>query len=195
MHIKLILGILVFISLQCFGQNDVSKEKVRYFVAYEFGEMAFNKFKNFAGETGVKFKNNHMLRFVYMDVKLTEKHLSSGFANVVSGKNVEGHFKGYELFYDIPVFKGVNLGAGTGYYNDFYQNILTKESVSHSTPTVGFGLNYRETNLFKVNGLYFNFSVPFRFYLKPLEKTNLGGSTVNRHFFEKNIWFFVGFEI
>lgn len=103
MYIRLISGILLLISLPSFGQKE---EKVRYFLAYEFGEMAFNKFQNFAGEAWVKFKNGHLLRWVYMDVKLTEKHLFSGFANVVSGKNIEGHFKGHELFYDVPVFKG-----------------------------------------------------------------------------------------
>lgn len=189
MYIKLISGILLFTSLQSLGQ-----ERAKYFVAYEFGEMAFNRFRNFAGETGVKFKNNRMLRFVYMDVKLTEKHLSSGFANVVSGKNVEGHFKGYELFYDVPVFKGVHLGGSVGYYNDFYRHTLSGQSVSHTTPTLGFGVNYRETDLFKLKGMYFNLAVPFRFYLRPLEKTDLSGSTVNRHFFENNIWIFIGYE-
>jgi len=191
MYTKLI--VLLLLSFRVFSQAE-PEPKTRYFVAYEFGEMAFNKFRNFAGETGVKFKNRHMLRLVYMDVKLTEKHLSSGFANVVSGKNVEGHFKGYELFYDVPVFKGINLGASAGYYHDRYRHRLTGHSISHTTPTLGFDVNYRETDVFGLKGLYFNFSVPFRFYLRPLEKTDLGGSTVNRHFFENNIWFFVGFE-
>ncbi len=191
MYVKFIPGILLFISLQVLGQKE---EKTNYFLAYEFGEMAFNRFRNFAGEAGVKFKNSHMLRLVYMDVKLTEKHLSSGFANVVSGKNVEGHFKGYELFYDVPVFKGVHTGGSAGYYNDFYRHTLSGRPVNHTTPTLGFEVNYRETDLFKLKGVYFNLAVPFRFYLRPLEKTDLGGSTINRHFFENNIWMFIGYE-
>ncbi len=175
-------------------ENTKTKDRPEYFVAYEFGEMAFNGFQNFAGEIGTRFSNGHMLRLAHMNVKLSEKHLSSDFANVVDGPNVEGLFKGLELFYDIPVYKNLHLGGSIGYYNDFYQHTFTNEKIDHKTGTVGFELNYRETDLFKLKGLYFNLAFPFRFYFDPLEETSLSNSTVNRHFFENNIWFFVGYQ-
>lgn len=177
-----------------FGQTEKNPSQTQFFVGYELGEMAFNKFQFFAGEAGLLFKTQHMLRFVHMNVKIAEKHLSSDFANVVDGENVKGLFKGYELFYDIRIYKSFYAGASAGYYNNFYRHTKLNESVDHFSSTLGFELTYRETNIFKVEGLYFNLALPFRFYLNPLEKTELGNSTVNRHFLENNIWIFIGYQ-
>ncbi|WP_027000312.1 hypothetical protein [Eisenibacter elegans] len=129
-----------------------------------------------------------------MNVMLTEQHLSSSFANVVSGRGVSGKFVAFEVFYDIPIYRNLNAGLNIGYYHDYYQHTLSKESVQNQSPTIGFELNYREQDLFKLKGLYFTFAVPFRFYIQPLEKTQLNNATVNRHFFENNIWLFVGYQ-
>ena len=195
----LLIAIALFIALTvAFGQKtpDTTSihKKTHVFVGYELGEMIFNNFLFFAGETGLQFKNKHMLRLTYMNVKLTEKHLSSDFANVVDGNNVKGIFKGYELFYDLPVYKNLHLGGSAGYYNDYYEHTEKSEDVNHKTATIGFEINYRETDIFNIKGLYFNLALPFRFYINPLEKTTLGNATVNRHFFENNIWFFVGYQ-
>ena len=64
------------------------------FVAYEFGEMAFNDFKNFAGEIGYNFDNKHSVRVSYINVALSERHLSSNEASAVDGENVEGLWRG-----------------------------------------------------------------------------------------------------
>jgi hypothetical protein len=174
--------------------DTLSKKRIRFFAGYELGEMVFNRFRFFAGEAGVCFSNKHLLRLTCMNVMLTEKHLASGFANVVSGRNVEGRFIGYEVFYDVPVYKGLYAGVGAGYYNDYYRHIQTGQSVQNKSATAGFELCYRETELFKTKGAYFNLAIPFRFYFNPLEPVNLNGTKVNRHFFENNIWFFVGYE-
>ncbi|WP_282036969.1 hypothetical protein [Saccharicrinis aurantiacus] len=183
------------------GKQDLSNNKttrdscaINYFIAYGLGEMAFNQFQNFSGEIGLRFKNQHMLRFVYNNIKATEKHLSSNFANAVDGHNVRGLLKSYDLIYNIPVYKGIYAGALGGYVNDYYEHTELDESVEHFSPTLGFSVGYRDTNLFKVKGLYYYFELPFRFYLNPLEETKLGDSTVNRHFFVNNIWFFIGFQ-
>jgi hypothetical protein len=191
---------IIFHCIIAYSQRDVksisdsSNRCTKYFVAYDLGEMAFNKFQNFGGETGVQFKNKQILRFVYMNVKLTEEHLSSDFAKDVDGDHIRGLMKGYELFYDLPVIDKFNLGLSAGYYNDFYQHTISKESIENHSTTLGFAPGYRETDLLGVKGLYFNFVVPFRFYFNPLEKTKLGASTINRHFFTNNIWFFVGYQ-
>lgn len=199
---KILTLILLTLSCSLQGQqsggitqtNDQKTDPLKTFIAYDLGEMAFNKFQNFSGELGVKFSNQHMLRFVYSNVKLTEGHLSSDFAKAVDGDNIEGLHKSYELIYDIPIYKYFYMGAIGGYINDNYNHTILDESVSNNTVAFGGTFSYRETNIFKVKGLYYNFSVPIRYYLSPLEETRLGESVVNKHLIENSIWFFIGYE-
>ena len=183
-----------------FAQDAATEHRIKLYAGYDLGEMAFNKFQNFAGELGVKFKNDHTIRFTYMNVKLTEEHLSSGFAGAVDGDNVSGLWKGYDLIYDIPIYrfkKNTSLiyaGASAGYHNNTYQHTINGLSFNHKTNTVGFGFGYRETNVFNVKGLYANLRIPFRYYFKTLEETNLGGSTVKRVRLEQTLHFFIGYE-
>jgi hypothetical protein len=177
--------------------NDGKEFKV--FLAYELGEMAFNNFQNFSGEIGVKLKNDHLLRFVYQNVKLSEKHLSSDFARAVDGKNVRGLMKSYELFYDFKIYElkpisKLYFGLSAGYADDFYVHTITDSSIRNNTWTAGFAPSYRETDLFKIKGLYFNLAFPFRYYFNPLKETKLEDSTVKRHLFVNNIWFFIGYQ-
>ncbi|MFD2034275.1 hypothetical protein ACFSKL_05695 [Belliella marina] len=174
------------------GKRDLDKTKV--FIGYELGEMAFNNFQNFSGEVGLKFKNDNLLRFVYQNVNLSEKHLSSNFARTVEGKNIKGLMKSYEVYYDYHLLKNLYLGASVGYANDYYEHTILAESVENFSATVGFAPSYRETDLFKVKGLYFHLAVPFRYYFEPLEETQMGNSKVNRHLLVNNIWFFVGYQ-
>lgn len=176
-------------------ENNTNNNKTtHYFIAYGLGEMALNGFQNFSGEIGVQFQNRKMLRFVYNNIKATEAHLSSKFANAVDGDNVRGLIKSYDIIYNIPVYKNINLGFMLGYANDYYEHTELEESVENFSTTIGISPGYRETNLFKLKGLYYNFEIPLRIYLNPLEETQLGTSTVNRHFFMNNIWFFIGYQ-
>ena len=68
------------------------------------------------------------------------------------------------------------------------------ESLEHQTGTIGFDVGFRESNVFKVKGWYFNFQIPFRFNFNTLEETMLGEVTVNKSVFDQNISFFVGYE-
>ena len=192
------LSVSLYVIGQQSGGITQSKEQktnpFKIFIAYDLGEMAFNNFQNFSGELGVKFSNQHMLRFVYSNVKLTEGHLSSDFAQAVDGDNVEGLYKSYELLYDIPIYKVFYMGGVGGYVNDNYNHTFLDESVSNNSITFGLSLSLRETNIFKVKGLYYNLCVPIRYYLNPLEETRLGDSIVNEHLIENSIWFFIGYE-
>ncbi len=196
------LAIIIFLilwSASVFAQ-DSTNTKSNVFIAYDLGEMAFNRFQNFAGEVGYKFKNDHMIRFVYLNIKLTEEHLSSDFAMAVDGENVTGLWHGYELLYDIPIyrFKGGNGfvygGLSAGYHENSYQHTILNESVEHNTGTIGFDIGYRESNVLKVKGLYLNFQIPIRYNFKTLEETMLGEATVNKSVFGQNISFFIGYE-
>lgn len=189
-------------SMSLAAQDPINENRKTpsVYVGYDLGEMAFNGFQNFAGELGLKFRNDHTIRFVYMNVKLTEKHLSSNVAKAVDGENVTGLWHGYEVLYDLPLyrFKGGNGfiygGVSGGYHENTYQHTILNEFVEHKSGTVGFDLGYRESNLFKVEGLYFNFQVPFRYYFTPLEEKALGESIVNKSVFGQTISFFVGYE-
>ncbi|WP_234571311.1 hypothetical protein [Rhodohalobacter sp. 614A] len=198
--------IVLFPVGNAFSQEQDSKristndrQPIKVFLAYELGEMAFNNFRNFSGEAGVLFQNDNLIRFVYQNVKLSEKHLSSNFAKSVTGENIRGLMKSYEVFYDFNVF-GIKstskfyLGLSTGYADDYYEHTTSDESVKNTTWTIGLAPSYRETNLFKVNGLYFNLAIPFRYYFSPLEETELGDSIVNRHLITNNLWFFIGYQ-
>lgn len=198
---KVTLSIILFIwAANVFAQDSTTNNKNQIFIGYDLGEMAFNKFQNFAGEVGLNFKNDNMLRFVYLNVKLTESHLSSGFAQAIDGENIKGHWQGYELLYDIPLYRLKNKesffygGLSAGYHNFKYQHTILNESMNHKTGTAGFDIGYRETNVFKVKGLYYNFQIPVRFYFNPIEETQLGSSTVNKSGFEQTISFFIGYE-
>jgi len=181
-------------------ESVVEKERPQYFIGYDLGEMAFNRFQNFAGEVGLQFKNDHSLRFVYLNIKLTEAHLSSGFANAVDGDNVAGHWQGYELLYDIPLYhfkregSFIYGGLSAGYHDNKYEHIVLGESTEHKTSTVGFDIGYKETDVFNVKGLYMNFQIPFRYYFTPLEEVKLGSATVNKSSFDQTISFFVGYQ-
>ncbi len=183
-----------------FAQDTITDQKIKFYVGYDLGEMAFNRFQNFAGELGIKFKNNHALRFTYMNVKLTEKHLSGGFASAVEGENISGHWKGYDLIYDLPIyqFKQRNVliygGISAGYHNNKYQHTVLNEDFNHKTNTVGLGVGIREVNILNIKGLYANFHVPLRYYFNTLDETKLGSSTVKKVKLEQTIHFFIGYE-
>lgn len=201
-RITIISILLMFWAANSFAQDSTNsnEKKTSFFAGYDLGEMALNKFQNFAGEIGLKFKNDHTLRFVYLNIKLTEEHLSSNFAGAVDGNNVTGLWNGYELLYDIPIYhfkKGngfVYGGLSVGYHKNAYQHTILDESVKHKTSTVGFDIGFRETNIFKVKGLYINFQIPFRYSFNELEETKLGSATVNKIVFDQTISFFVGYE-
>ncbi|MBB6461856.1 hypothetical protein [Flammeovirga kamogawensis] len=178
------------------SREDSSKSKnTKYFIAYDFGEAAFNKFKSLGSEIGVRFKNDHLLRLAYTNLHLSEEHLSSNFAKAVDGEKVKGKQVGYEVFYDFPVFaKGLYVSPSMGYYTHEYQHTQLDEQLNNSSFTFGSAISYTETDLFKIKGLYYRFSIPLRFHLTPIEETQLGDTTINSNTFDNSICFFIGYE-
>ncbi len=183
-------------SVLNYTQKDSSKSKnTKFFIAYDFGEATFNKFQSLGSEIGIQFKNNHLLRLSHTNLNLTEEHLSSNFAKAVDGENVKGKQFGFELFYDFPVFiKGLYIAPSIGYYDNKYTHTILNEKLKKSSFTTGASISFTETNLFKVKGLYYRFSIPFRFNLDPIKETKLGDATIKNNLFDNNIWFFVGFQ-
>lgn len=166
-----------------------------YFGAYETLEMAMNKFEHFAGEFGYRFNQKNQLRMTIMEVKLTERHLSSGWeAAAVDGNDVEGYFRGYEMHYDRFFSKHWYYSANLGYYNDEYNHTELDEDVKNQTVTIGGGIGYMRNNLFGINHFYMNFSIPIRYYFNHIDETKLGETTIRPHVVVNNMWLFLGYE-
>ncbi|MFK8081135.1 MAG: hypothetical protein AB8B97_12680 [Granulosicoccus sp.] len=154
--------------------------RVGIFLGYDFGEMGSNKFQHFGGEIGLTLKNDHVVRFVYLNVKLTEEHLSSGSTRAVDGDNVTGLWYAYDIFYDVPIYQFKNgkgfifSGLFAGYQDTTHEHKVLDESVRHRTGIVGFDIGFRETDVFDIQGLYFNLSIPFGYNFNILEETMPG---------------------
>jgi hypothetical protein len=187
----------------CFGLVSLGastaiaqRSKTGLFVGYELLEMSMNEFRNFAGEVGYRFNQDDQLRFVYMDVQLTERHLSSeAEATAVDGDNVEGTFLLYEISYD-NYFGSSNWywSLSAGHENTVYRHTELDEEAELDSASIGAGVGYLTSNFFWVDGLLFNFSIPVRYYLDPLKETKLGDTTIREHTVVNNIWVFVGYH-
>lgn len=189
--------ILFSLSSSCFTQETYINEPSKFnpFIAYELGEAVFNDFQSISFEVGARFNNDHLIRLVHMNVDLTETHLSSSFAQAVKGSNVEGSFFGFELIYDFPItWNTLYIGPSAGYFTNKYNHTILDEFVNNSSSTLGLSISYRERNIFGIKGVYFNFSLPMRVSLNPIEETYLGDAIVSNSTFENNIWLFIGYE-
>jgi len=183
--------IVLLMSISTFAQND----QKGFYVGYEILEMAMNKFQYFAGEIGYRFDKKNHIRLAILEVKLTERHLSSSTeAYAVDGENVEGYFRGYEINYDKFYYKNLFISANMGYFHDTYEHTILDEKVENKTFTIGTALGYRHSDLFGIKHFYINFSLPVRYYFNKLEETKLGDTTVREHSIVNNIWLFLGYQ-
>jgi len=188
------LFIIIFILI--FSNNVFAKDKLEnVFVGYETLEMTMNKFQNFAGEVGYRIDERYQIRLTIMEVKLTERHLSSKYeAAAIDGEDVEGYFRGYEVHFDRYFSKRWYVSANFGYYEDTYKHTILSDRIENKTLTFGSGIGYKYTDLFGVNGVYLNVSVPVRFYFNKIEEQKLGSATVRTHLIVNNLWLFLGYE-
>ncbi|NVK52202.1 MAG: hypothetical protein HWD85_04650 [Flavobacteriaceae bacterium] len=176
-------------------KDSIKTRKTQFFIGYDFGEAAFNKFQSLGGEIGVKFKNNHQVRLSHTSIRFTEAHLSSSFAGAVDGKNVKGKQFGFELFYDFPVFfNGFYISPSLGYYDNEYTHTNLNEKLEKASFTVGSAISFTEVDIFKVKGLYYRVSLPYRYTFNPHKKTKLGETTIKSNTFDSHLWFFVGYQ-
>ena len=166
-----------------------------YFIGYEFGEMAFNNFKRFAGELGIELDNKNTIRLAYVDVALTERHLSSNEASAVTGDNIEGDWRGLDLYYDLQLTDHVYISPSIGFHSTQYRHTVLEESTGTSSWTSGFAVSYKDNGVLGVDSAYWKFSLTFRHYFKPQETTVLGNSVVNENTFEVVPLIFVGFDV
>jgi len=197
---KIVLKLVMLSAAIVFVQNgfgqDSSKTK-KWFAGYELLEMSMNDFKYFAGEVGYRINPKNQLRFVIMQVKLSEHHLANKWQSMgVDGANVDGYMQVFELNYDRFFGKAKNFyfGLNAGYKNDQYNYLLGPEKIDNHTATAGFQVGFQKMNLFKVKHLYINFSMPFRYYFHPIPATTWGETKILPHKFINNIWFFIGYN-
>lgn len=194
--LKNVCVILSFLCIVIEAPNAFSDDrKEGVFVGYELNEMVLNEFNKFAGEVGYRFRAADQFRLSYMDVVLTERHLSGSEASAVDGDNVKGKLQGWELSYD--KFIGSSnwyLSLNAGHFRHLYQHTLLDEQVDFESNSVGIGFGYFDSNHLGVDGLTLNISVPIRKYLNPQNKTYLGNTKINKHSVVNNFWLFIGYS-
>ncbi len=194
-HLRLTFGLVgVLLLNSLYAQND---DRSTFFIGYETLEMAMNKFQNFAGEVGYRFDDKNQIRLMIGEVNLTERHLSSKWEAVaVDGKNVEGYFRIYELYYDRYFGKRKNwyYSGCVAYVRDKYSHLISDNRIDNETATVGFSLGYRKENLFGIKHLYINASMPFRYYFNNIPEMQWSETKIMPHKFVNNIWLFVGYR-
>ncbi len=193
---KSFLSITV-LSLLMLSLHAQDKATNKFSIGYELLEMSMNKFQHFAGEIAYSIDSKHQLRLMIGEVKLTEQHLSSKWQAVaVDGDDVEGYFRIYELYYDrfFGNRKNFYYSGSAAYVRDKYVHLISDNKIDNESGTIGFAIGYRKTNLFSINGLYINASMPFRFYFNDIPKQTWGETEILPHKFVNNIWFFIGYK-
>ena len=198
--------IVVFLlnSVIGFSQKNSENNRVKPFIAYDFGQAIFNKFQSLSGEVGLRLQNHHLIRLTHMNVRFTEEHLSSKkaipFIAPYEGGNIEGSIFGFELMYSIPVVKWKDykkafyLSPSLGHYKKKYWHTNLDERLENSSFLVGLEISYRETNVFGIKGLYYALTLPLRFNFAPHKETYLGNTKILGDRIDSNTMFFVGFE-
>ena len=178
----------------CYAQQE-EDFKIKKIIGLELGQAVFNDFRSYSGEVGIRLRNNHTLRLVHMNIKLSEAHLSSDFAVVVDGDHVEGEQFGFEAFYDIAVFREwLLVSPSVGWYSNEYQHVILEEGFKKESVTIGAAISVRERDIFGIQGLYYTVSLPLRLPLSPFKKTILGDTIIKSNTLDSNIFFFIGLE-
>ena len=185
------------ILLLLMGFSTIFAEKIDrpFSASYEILEMSVNNFKYFSGDLGYQLDKNTKLRLAIMEVKLSERHLADDvWAQIVTGNNITGYMRGYELNIDYFAWKGLYFMANTGVIHMAFEHTQTKESYSNTTFALGSGFGYKYNLPFADERIYLNLSIPIRYFFNPVRETRLGTSTVNEITLAPSIWLFVGVE-
>lgn len=204
MNVRIFLAFTVLMASSMPGRaqdfNLNTDEKISPFLAYEFGEAIFNRFQSFSGEIGLSFPNKHLIRLVHQNVQLTEAHLSSNFASIVKGDNVEGSLFGFEALYSFPLYRWKNdcqiiyISPSVGYHQNGYSHLILEEAFEKSSMTAGLELALRETDLFGIRGLYYALTIPTRIHFSSHDAFTLGDTQISSNRFDNNIWLFIGYQ-
>jgi hypothetical protein len=90
------------------------------------------------------------------------------------------------------MWRGLYLSGAIGYTRDRYEHEESGDELTNHTPTVGLGVGYRWKSPLSVPHLYVDLAVPVRYYINPIDETQLGDATVRPHVVVNNIWLFIG---
>jgi len=164
------------------------------FVGYDLGEMAFNDFKHFSGEVGYRFENDNAVRLSYFNIALSERHLSSNEAAAVDGDNVEGLWRGLDIYYDLPISNGFFFSPAIGYHDYRYSHVFLEESVRFKSAATSVAVSYLGDDFLGIDNIYWKFSIAFTYRFSPHERTILGDSVVNGGVFDYYPQLFIGYE-
>jgi hypothetical protein len=184
--------LLLMTGWPLFAKTDTTK----WSASYEILEMSANKFQYFAGDIAYRLDDTKQFRLVIMEVKLSEKHLADdAWSKVVDGPNVTGYMRGYEINLDYFLSGGFYVMANIAYIHIDFKHLITQETYSDNTFSMGSGFGYKWNLPILNNRLFVNPSIPIRYFFNPIKETLLGGTTkVNATTIAPSVWLFIGYE-
>ena len=97
------------------------------------------------------------------------------------------------LFFSIS-YKSLYFSANIGYVSLEYNHILTQEEYGTKTFASGPGIGLRQNNLFKLNGLFIDFTLPILYLTKAVEQKHLENTKINKQQFAYQGFLFIGYQ-
>ena len=188
---RIVIGLLILrIAISLYSESE---ENI-LFIGYETIGKALNNSKYFTLEVGSRFAEKNQIRLIITETKLGERQLfSKQEIKSTDGAKVEGYSWGYELNYDRFLTRSFYLSASIGYYEDIYRH-TSNERYDNRSFTIGSGVGFRKNNFLEIDHLYYNFSIPVRFYLNEIDVIEFGDTIIKQHQIVNNIWLFFGYE-
>lgn len=190
--ISRVLIILLLLSGSAPAQDSV---RSRWSASYEILEMSVNNFHYFAGDLAYTLSENEQLRFVVMEVALSERHLADDvWSKIAEGPNLTGYMRGYEITLDHFVTRRFYVMLNAAFIHLDFEHRLTKQQYRNDTFSLGTGFGYKWNLPILNERIFINPSIPIRYFFNPVEETIMGTSKINAITLAPSVWLFIGYE-
>lgn len=192
----MMLRILIILFL--FGRSMHAQDSVpsRWSASYEILEMSVNNFRYFAGDVAYTLSEHQQLRFVVMEVALSERHLADDvWSKIAEGPNLTGYMRGYEITLDHFVTKRFYVMLNAAFIHLDFEHMVTKQQYRNDTFSLGTGFGYKWNLPILNERIFINPSIPIRYFFNPVEETIMGTSKINAITLAPSVWLFIGYEL
>jgi len=188
---RIILGLLILTTaVSLYSKNSENS----IFIGYETIGVALNNSNYFTLEVGSRFGVHNQVRLIITETTPGERQLfSKQEIRSKAGTKVDGYFWGYELHYDRFITSSIYLSASFGYHEDNYKS-TSNERYDYRSFTIGSGIGFKRNNFLGIDHMYFNLSIPLRFYLNEDYDIEFEDTIIKQHRIANNIWLFLGYE-
>lgn len=190
--ISRILIILLLLSDSAQAQDSV---RSRWSASYEILEMSVNNFRYFAGDIAYALNDHEQLRFVVMEVALSERHLADDvWSKIAEGPDLTGYMRGYEITLDHFVTRRFYVMLNAAFIHLDFEHRQTKQQYRNDTFSLGTGFGYKWNLPILNERIFINPSIPIRYFFNPVEETIMGTSKINSIALAPSVWLFIGYE-